>query len=44
VHVSPLDAFAKSGGSAFCLTLRLDHCSAAARGNATQETPALVFG
>lgn len=25
VHVTPLDAFRRSGGSAFCLTLRLDH-------------------
>ena len=43
VYMSPLDAFAKSGGSAFCLTLRLDHRSAAARGKATQEAAALAL-
>lgn len=32
VHATPLDAFARSGGSAFCLTLRLDRRSAAPRG------------
>jgi N-dimethylarginine dimethylaminohydrolase len=30
VHTTPLSAFHRSGGSAFCLTLRLDHRSAAA--------------
>ena len=31
VHVTPLDTFRRSGGSAFCLTLRLDHRSDEAR-------------
>lgn len=30
VHTTPLDAFRRSGGSAFCLTLRLDHMTAGA--------------
>jgi N-dimethylarginine dimethylaminohydrolase len=29
IVATPLGAFLRSGGSAFCLTLRLDHCSAA---------------
>jgi len=44
VHMSPLGSFGKSGGSAFCLTLRLDQRSDAAGSKATQETPALAFG
>jgi N-dimethylarginine dimethylaminohydrolase len=43
VHMTPLGAFAKSGGSAFCLTLRLDHRSDAARGKVAREAPALAF-
>jgi len=34
VHSVPLTSFALSGGSAFCLTLRLDHRSTAARDEA----------
>jgi N-dimethylarginine dimethylaminohydrolase len=30
VHTTPLDSFRRSGGSAFCLTLRLDHTTAGA--------------
>jgi N-dimethylarginine dimethylaminohydrolase len=42
VHRLPLAAFARSGGSAFCLTLRLDHRSARAR--LARPAPALAFG
>jgi N-dimethylarginine dimethylaminohydrolase len=38
VHTSPLDAFARSGGSAFCLTLRLDRRSSPSTGRA-RSTP-----
>ena len=38
VHTTPLDAFARSGGSAFCLTLRLDRRSRASTGR-TRSTP-----
>jgi N-dimethylarginine dimethylaminohydrolase len=38
VHTSPLDAFARSGGSAFCLTLRLDRRSSSSTGRA-RSTP-----
>jgi hypothetical protein len=31
VHVVPLDSFNRSGGAAFCLTLRLDNETRAAR-------------
>jgi len=34
VATTPLDAFLRSGGSACCLTLRLDHRSKAARATA----------
>ena len=43
VHRTSLDAFNRSGGSAFCLTLRLDHRSVAARDTAAQEARALAF-
>lgn len=41
---TPLDAFQKSGGSACCLTLRLDHRprAAAAAAAETEEAPALA--
>ncbi len=42
VHRTPLTAFARSGGSAFCLTLRLDHRAAAARREAVQPAPAVL--
>jgi N-dimethylarginine dimethylaminohydrolase len=42
VHTTPLDSFRRSGGSAFCLTLRLDHSTAgagrSARPHAANET------
>jgi arginine dihydrolase len=41
VHPTPLAAFHKSGGSAFCLTLRLDRRSAA--NSAAQERSALTI-
>jgi len=44
VHRLPLAAFARSGGSAFCLTLRLDHRSARARLMPSEPVPALAFG
>lgn len=44
VHKTPLGSFNRSGGSAFCLTLRLDHRSDGARDKAAQEVPALAFG
>ncbi len=37
VHRSPLTAFARSGGAAFCLTLRLDHRSQGAVRAGTQR-------
>jgi N-dimethylarginine dimethylaminohydrolase len=43
VHRSPLTAFARSGGAAFCLTLRLDHRSQPAQAD-TGAAPALAFG
>jgi N-dimethylarginine dimethylaminohydrolase len=43
VHQSPLDAFGKSGGSAFCLTLRLDHRSKVGAHAAAERAPALVL-
>jgi N-dimethylarginine dimethylaminohydrolase len=42
VHETPLDSFALSGGSAFCLTLRLDNRSERVRHDAA--VPALAFG
>jgi N-dimethylarginine dimethylaminohydrolase len=42
VHAVPLDAFARSGGSAFCLTLRLDNRSDVAAPS-QRRVPALVF-
>jgi N-dimethylarginine dimethylaminohydrolase len=44
VHENPLGSFNRSGGSAFCLTLRLDHRSRAARSAAAAEAPALAAG
>jgi arginine dihydrolase len=45
VHAVGLDAFGRSGGSAFCLTLRLDnHSGASAIGATEKAAPALVFG
>lgn len=44
VHETPLASFALSGGSAFCLTLRLDHRSERTRHGAVDQTPALAFG
>jgi N-dimethylarginine dimethylaminohydrolase len=43
VTVMPLGAFLRSGGSAFCLTLRLDRRSAAAGQAAMQHQPAAVL-
>jgi len=43
VSVVPLDSFNRSGGSAFCLTLRLDHTSRSStgrRGPQAQDAPA----
>jgi len=42
VAVVPLGAFLRSGGSAFCLTLRLDRRSAAAGEAAMQRQPAMA--
>jgi N-dimethylarginine dimethylaminohydrolase len=39
---TPLHAFLRSGGSACCLTLRLDHCSKAMAETAIQKTADLV--
>jgi N-dimethylarginine dimethylaminohydrolase len=44
VHRSPLTAFTRSGGAAFCLTLRLDHRSDAAARHETRAVPALALG
>jgi N-dimethylarginine dimethylaminohydrolase len=44
VHETPLGSFALSGGSAFCLTLRLDNRSARGRQPAADQAPALAFG
>ncbi|HXQ49482.1 MAG TPA: arginine deiminase-related protein [Stellaceae bacterium] len=44
LHETPLGSFALSGGSAFCLTLRLDNRSERARSGATRQAPALAFG
>lgn len=45
VHETSLDAFGRSGGSAFCLTLRLDHHSGVTAERAKEsEAPALVYG
>ena len=44
VHETPLGSFALSGGSAFCLTLRLDNRSERARRGAAHPAPALAFG
>jgi len=43
VHRTPLGAFNRSGGSAFCLTLRLDHRSSVARDTTAQAAPALAL-
>jgi N-dimethylarginine dimethylaminohydrolase len=43
VHRTPLGAFNRSGGSAFCLTLRLDLRSAVARDAADKKAPALAM-
>ena len=39
VHVVPLESFNRSGGSAFCLTLRLDLSSRPEAGNPMPRTP-----
>jgi N-dimethylarginine dimethylaminohydrolase len=44
VHETPLGSFALSGGSAFCLTLRLDNHSERRRHSETQPAPAMAFG
>jgi N-dimethylarginine dimethylaminohydrolase len=44
LHRSPLPSFALSGGSAFCLTLRLDHRSEVAHRPAAETAPALAVG
>ncbi|HUZ75655.1 MAG TPA: arginine deiminase-related protein [Stellaceae bacterium] len=45
VHEIGLGAFARSGGSAFCLTLRLDHHFGVTASRAAESVaPALVFG
>ena len=44
VHETPLGSFALSGGSAFCLTLRLDNRSERTRHSETQPAPAMAFG
>jgi N-dimethylarginine dimethylaminohydrolase len=44
VHESPLGSFALSGGSAFCLILRLDNCSERVRRAAAAAAPSLALG
>jgi N-dimethylarginine dimethylaminohydrolase len=44
LHLTPLGAFALSGGSAFCLTLRLDNRSQPVASGAAERVPALAFG
>lgn len=43
VHRTPLGSFNRSGGSAFCLTLRLDQRADAARDTTAQQAPALAL-
>ena len=43
LHRTPLGSFNRSGGSAFCLTLRLDHRSAVAVDAAEKQAPALAL-
>lgn len=42
VHVVPLESFNRSGGAAYCLTLRLDNSTAALSQRRTEDDPAAL--